>query len=225
MSIAVGQHATASGNSPTTGAVTTQVSGSTFVIFVLTDTSHTIGTPTDSKSNSYTAIGSEQAYGSVAPEKCRVFYKENGVGGSGHTANSGAGTFTSIFFLEITGAAASSFDSGSVAQANDAVSPYTVTSNTLAQAAELVVATIGFDSIIGGTVFSESTGFTIQDQEQDGTLGSTGAIATKIVSSTTALTPSFTIAVGNGSETALTIIGFKEAATDSGVIHVILAMG
>lgn len=215
MSIAVGQHTLASGTSPTTGAVTTQVSGSTFIIFVVTDNSNTIGTPTDSKSNSYTAIGSEQSYGTIAPEKCRMFYKENGTGGSGHTASSGAGAFTTIFFLEITGAATSSFDSGSVAQAIDTASPYTVTSNTLAQAAELVVVCIGNDSIIGGTDFSESSGFIIQDEEQDGTLGSTGAIATKIVSATTALTPSFTIAVGNGDASALTIAGFKEAvATD-----------
>lgn len=213
MSIAAGQHASAGGTSPTTGAVTTQVSGSTFIIYVGTATGNTIGTPTDSKSNTYTPLGSEQAVGAL--NICRVFVKENGTGGSGHTASSGAGAFTSIIFLEITGAATASYDSGSLAQADDTTSPYQVTSGTLAQAAELLIAAICSDSIVGGSTFSESTGFTIQEQDAAGDVGANMALATKVVASTSAVTPSFTNLSGGITDTKLTIFGLKEAvATD-----------
>jgi len=210
MGVAVGVHSkgVTSGGAAVTGAVDTQTAGSTFVVVAIWDNG-TFTSIADNKGNSanYSLIGSEQAGGALS--KMRVYRCENGIGGTGHTATITCSTpVVTAFFVEITGANSASFDAGSAAQASDASSPFTVTSGTLSQPAECVVAVCGADSASNPATIAESSGFTIQESELNGSTFWTGGIATKITAATTALTPSFT---SSGSGTCvLTIAGFTE---------------
>jgi hypothetical protein len=207
-SIAVGVHGKGTGasGSATTNSVTSAASGSTFVVFCQFTPGQTFTSITDSKSNSYTQIGTEEANGGLVG---RLYYTANGTGGSGHTASCAtSASDLAVYLLEITGAQAASLDSGSVNDIFDNTSPFTVTSGTLAQAAELVVAAIGTDSGSNPATLAESSGFTIQEKLEDGTTVWPGGIATKIVSATTALTPSFTQTGATGA--ILWVAGFKQ---------------
>lgn len=209
MAIALGVSAKQAANSATsmtTPGVTSSASGSTFVITVC-DPNQNI-TVSDSKSNSYTQIGTTLTVGST---KMSMWRCENGTGGASHTAtvtwNSGSADGT-ITFAEITGAQTSSFDV--TAQILDTASPYTVTSPTLSQADELAICFVGTDN--APISYGESTGFTIYQQETNSGLYWTSAALYKIVSSTAALTPSFS-GIGSGFNVGVFIATFKE---DSG---------
>jgi len=104
--------APSSNDSVTTAAVTTNVSGSTFIAAITWDRP----TPSvanfesivDSKGNTYTTIGTQASYGPTSDPQARIFICENGVGGSGHTVTV---TLTdppndmslTLFFLEVIG--------------------------------------------------------------------------------------------------------------------------
>jgi len=212
MAINVGQSANAVGNPATTAGVATQATGSTFVVVQISAPAAAHTAASDNKGNSYTQIGSDQTNGA----KMTVWRKENGAGGAGHafTANCN-GTALAI---EITGAATASYDLGSLGQASDSASPFTVTSGILTQAAELVLAIIGGDSGTTPATHAESTGFTIEEAREDGAANWVGCIAYKIVAATTALTPSFTQA--GSSNAVLTIAGFKDAGTQNALAWV-----
>jgi hypothetical protein len=66
---------------------------------------------------------------------------DNGSGNTGHTFNAdfSPSDYLSMTAIEITGVLAASLDTGSVANGSDTTSPYTISSNTFAQADELVI--------------------------------------------------------------------------------------
>jgi hypothetical protein len=191
----------------TTSGVTT-TTGSTFTISSTADFGVTINTPTDSKSNAYGALGTTQTDDSNAFRQS-VFYKENGAGGSGHTATvtySGS-TYPTVYFTEVRGAATASYDSGSLAAAFDNNgSPHDVTSGTFAQANNAVLTWIGTDG--GGTRSYSCSGFTVT-QETDGNNYWTGATGYKLVTATTAQLASWVESATRG---LMKIVAFKEAA-------------
>ena len=211
MAIALGVSAKQAANSATsmtTPGVASSASGSTFVITV-SDPNQSI-TVGDNKGNTYTQIGTTLTAGST---KLSMWRCENGTGGSGHTATVTWTSGTSdgvITFAEITGAAAASFDV--TAQAFDNTNPYTVTSPTLSQAAELAICFVGTDN--APISYAESTGFTIYQQETNSGLYWTSAALYKIVAATTALTPSFS-GIGSGFNVGVFIATFKEASGSS----------
>lgn len=193
--------------SVTTSGVTT-TNGSTFTISSTADFGVTINTPTDSKSNVYGIMGSSQTDDSNA-FRLSIFYKQNGVGGSSHTASVGysAGTYPTAFFSEIAGAAASSFDSGSLVQTRDNDgTPHSVTSGTFAQANNAVLTWIGTDG--GGTRNYTCSTFNVT-QETDGNNYWTGAFGYKTVTATTAQTATWVETATRG---LMTIVAIKEAA-------------
>jgi hypothetical protein len=198
----------------TTGSITTLSSGSTFVVSNNSEGGRA-NTPTDSKSNGYTATRAEATSGSGGG--CRLWYKENGTGGSSHTATvtySGS-SLPSITLTELTGVDPASFDSGSANGGNDNGSPYTITSGTLAQADSIVLCLLGSDTGSNPGTLAESTGFTIYASGLNGAVYWVSGMAYKVVSATTALTPSWT-AVG-ASDCVLQIAAFK--ASSGGVSH------
>jgi hypothetical protein len=105
--ISVGVTASASGGSSShtvaTSGVTTQASGSTFVVCCSWYNTTTAPVITDNKSNSYTQIGTN-VYNATDSTGFALFYCK-GNGGSGHTftGTSGAGTYLGIAVLEIKG--------------------------------------------------------------------------------------------------------------------------
>lgn len=209
--VLVGQGNTAAA-SATTAAGTTAASGSTFVIGVVYDAGATGTTPTDSKGNVYTKIGTTQT--TANGEKVELWAKQNGTGGASHTA-----TFTTVnnnfcclFLIEITGALAASFDV--TAQGNDAASPFTITTPTLGQANEVVITLCAANSGVTSTNTYSSSNTTILAQESAGASFYTGAISKLVVASTSAVTPSFTCTTGTAA--GLITATFKDVTAGGG---------
>ncbi len=143
MTIAIGQHAWATnyGAAATTTAVTTNATGSSFVIFTLIGS---LGSPSvsDSFGNTYSLVGttgSADGFTTVA-----VYLCTNGTGGAGHTATSATQPSNNVvFFGEITGGALSSLvDQIASPQWNDDTSsPFTSnTTGATTQANEICLA-------------------------------------------------------------------------------------
>lgn len=214
MAIAVGvtsKGRTASSSSIATTGVATQASGSTFVIGVVWNN---VGftSVTDNKTNTYTQLGGLDLQPGAAASHARLYYCQNGNGGAGHT-----GTLTlagadncAIFFLEITGALAASFDLGNGNL--DTASPFTSPSITTTQARELLIAYLAGDSGSNPATHAESTGFTVQSaaEETNGSSFWTGCLASRLVTSTASYNASFT--ESGATRGAVFVIGFKEAA-------------
>lgn len=190
----------------TSGVTTT--TGSTFTVSSTADAGVTINTPTDSKSNVYGALGTSQT-DDTNSFRLSVFYKENGAGGSSHTATVtySASTYPTAYFSEVAGAATASYDSGSLAAATDNNgSPHDVTSGTFAQANNAVLSWIACDG--GGTRAYSCSGFNVT-QETDGGNYWTGAVGYKLVTATTAQLASW---VESSTRGLMKIVAFKEAA-------------
>lgn len=209
------------GASPaTTSSGTTSVSGSTFVFAASFDPGSTQSTPTDSKGNTYTIMGTVQAE-PVTGGKL-VFYKSQPGdagyvgGGASHTASMVmTGTpAAATFLIEITGGTTSPLDTATLSQGTDTSSPFTITSPALTQANEVVIVLIGANNGATATNTYSSSNFTILAQEADASLYWTSAIAKLVVSSTLAVTPSFTCL--QGSQGALKLASFMDAGGGGG---------
>lgn len=223
MPIGVGQ--TSKGISPdgnatsvTSLGVNTAASGSAFVLGLswgFTNGS-TFATVSDNKGNTYTQIGTELVSGS---HRARLYYCENGVGGTGHTATFTVNSldYMGIFFLEITGGALSGILDKN-AQQNDTASPFTSGATaTTAQANEMLVGFVTGDSgsnpaTHGVSGATPATGWTIHAgaEETNGSVTVAGAIATNIVAATGAYEAGFT--ESGASRAHVFIATFKEAA-------------
>lgn len=186
--------ATTAGATATTAAVTTQASGSVFVVCYTFDSAATFTSITDSKSNSWSIIGSEI---NASNHKSRMYYVENATGGSSHTftgTNGSASLDCSIWVIEITGA----LTSGSLDQSgsrSDTTSPFTLAAGLLTtQNDEALVTFVCGNSGSNPATHAESGlgASTVQDQLNNGTNSWTGASATEIKSSTGTYNPSWT---------------------------------
>lgn len=211
MAIAIGVHAhnqgtTASTTLSTTG-VTTQASGSTFLIGVVAAGTSNIVAVVDSKLNLYTQIQTQfnTSFGS-----CMAWYRsENGVGGAGHTITStlGTGQVQTIYFVEITGAALSGVLDQSVAFAADASSPFTTsTTGTTTQADEIAIALYATDTPSGTETITWGAGFTQIDADGNSSFV-TGGIAFKVLVATGTVQASITSTVAT--DTAAAVATFR----------------
>jgi hypothetical protein len=201
--VLVGTRGTGSANTATTTAGTTTASGSTFVAAVSWGVAASSPVVTDSKGNTYTAIGTPQAdsWGGYA----QLFACENGTGGSSHTATftTTGDSFPTIHLIEITGAETASLDQ--IAQTQDSSSPFSVTSPTLSQADEVVISICANQD--GGGASYASSNFTVLSQEIDTNNFWTSAVGKLVVSATTAVTPSWTRSTGSA---AVALATFKQ---------------
>lgn len=190
--------------SVTTSGVTT-TAGSTFVI-VCSCGAGTSMTPSDSKGNTYTLIDNQVVNGG----NISAWYSANGTGGSGHTASAtlSGSDFPVLHFIELAGAATTApLDSGAGVFLTDSDGgPFTVTSNTLAQADSLVLTWAESDA--AGAQSYGASGYTVS-AETDGDNYWTHGIGYKVVSATTAQSATWT---GIGGSVALGITAFKAAA-------------
>lgn len=201
---------TSHASSLTTGAGTTTASDSTFVIALSWDRDSSVSAVSDSKGNTYTLAGTIE---STSGHKKALYYSANATGGASHTATatfSGSEVHGTIYLIEITGAAADSFDQVATNNA-DAVSPYTVDLPALSQADEVII-TIHGSHAAGNPVTYSSSNTTILDQESNGSLYWTSAVSKHVVSSTDAFSPSFT---GGSTGTATIAASFKAATSGS----------
>lgn len=201
--------AVATSDTITTTAQTTQSSGATFLIAVSWgSTAINISSVSDSKSNTYTICGSVQ---NIATHHRLALYRcENGTGGATHTATVAfSGTaFPVLHFIQCTGVLTSSYDSAATAQGTDASTPWTVTSGSFAQANNVVITLCGCDGEVGSSNYSSSN-TTILSEELDSFNYYASAVSKLVISSTSAVTPSFTAT--EGTNAALIVAAFKSA--------------
>ncbi|MBP8176630.1 MAG: hypothetical protein KAX77_02595 [Xanthomonadales bacterium] len=213
--ILVGTRGTSISNTVTTGSGTSTVSGSSFLIAVSWDAGVTISSVSDSKSNTYTAVGTPQNDGGAGSGGNHQFYVcENGTGGSSHTAtvNFSGTAYPTVHLIEITGASAAPEQDIAV-QTQDAGTPFTHATGTLAQANEVIVAMCGAN--IGSAGAYASSNFTILSDENDVSQYWGSAVAKLVVSSTSSVTPSFTRTNSSGAAAVLAISFFETASGPS----------
>jgi hypothetical protein len=215
MAIAVGQKVSISNNSGTTittGSITTAASGSIFVVGLAGANGSGLPTPTDSKGNTYTPINAEFA-GLI---NVRLWYCENGTGGSGHTFSMVAPTSNpnAVYAMEITGGLTSGSLDQTTAWIADASSPYTTnTSGTTAQNDELAVVFYVDDR--GGTtnLISWGNSYSLVTETADSTYV-TGGLGAKVLTATGTQQGSITIPTSSSADGIL--VTFKAAgATQS----------
>lgn len=174
------------------------------------DATTTISTVSDSKSNTWTILGSVSTTGGA---KLAVYTSFNWTGGGSHTGTVtfSGNAFPVLHMFEVTGAATSSPVDIDITEA-EVNQPFSVTSGTLAQNNELIVI-IGEQNVAGiATDAYTSSTSTILSQEPD--LGNfwTSGIATSIVA--TNASQAWAITKGTSTTGAVgtaRLITFKEA--------------
>jgi len=195
----------------TTSGVATQASGSGIYLaysFTATSTFSSIG---DNKGNSYQRVGSEQTDvgGSL---KSGVFYCPNAAGGSGHTATltvtGSAGLLLSIVELKTTNGAGILVDQAT--QGTDDTSAYTSPNITTTIANEILTAYTGEDSSFSTVNHTAGNSFVLQVEDTDTAIW-TGAVGTRVVSSTGTYNSSWTM-TGTINHTNQHIASFSEVA-------------
>jgi hypothetical protein len=211
---------TGSGTSQATTGVTTQASGSCFVVGMTFEASQTFSSLVDSKGNTYTQIGTELLWtGSFC--KSRLYYCENGIGGATHTATvtTGGASAITVHFLEITGGATTGILDQS-ARREDTATPFTLAAAlTTTQAAEMLVSFFADDSGNNPVTYAEtglgSSSVPAGSLQSNGSAGFPGAFAISIKSSTGSFNPSWT-ATGAGA-CGVWLATFKEAGGGSSI--------
>jgi hypothetical protein len=163
----------------------------------------------DSKGNTYVLVGSER---DSNPVRGRLYYCENGTGGSGHyvTLTIASSEYKSILFVEVTGGASGILDKN--AGAGDATSPFSSGATaTTTQATELLLGFSGDSSTVTPTLtytpssatpstgWTQVSGATITDNQNYWC----GATYSNSVSATGDYTWSYTVSGGNGSSVHL----------------------
>jgi len=200
-----------SADSTTTGSLTTTASGSSFVIAAYWQGGSTPPTISDSKSNTYTLIGSVRQADNNGSFLSHIglWYVENGTGGSSHTFTAAkTGGFTSVFGGEITGGRLSGLLDQHTGAALDTTSPVTSGSITTTQAAELLIGFVGTYHTGGGPTYTANNSFTIAQQITDATNYWTACLVSRVVTSTG--TYETDVSVTNLTSSAALIASFEE---------------
>lgn len=145
----------------TTPAVTTQTSGSTFLVY-----SHAASLTgvSDNKGNTYTQI--TNTTGSVMTTPLYIYECVNGTGGTGHTATTTYSLASNklTVFVEIIG----SGGRDALVQTSDITpSPYSITTGPPANSAELAVIFTSVDGVANPVAFVERTGYRIYQFNPD----------------------------------------------------------
>jgi hypothetical protein len=212
MSIAIGQHATATNvaTSVTTGAITTSPSGSTFVIAV--NSRQTISSVTDSFGNTYTLKeqGAGFNYGTI-------YVCDGGTGGASHTATvvqAGTGDNLSVYLIEVTGATNPSFDAGATSSDTTGSSSGPGASVTTTNASDMVISLIAGYGGGGAAPTDSGAGFSVLDSNSP---YSADAVSTSIVSSTGSYQDTYNYGVFNYAAFAIIALNAGAAAVVAAV--------
>lgn len=207
-------------SSCTTAGVTTSATGSSFeIIAVSVPGSVPIAVSVmDSKSNSYTRIGSQ--INDANAQQIDRFLCTNGTGGASHTATATLASSTAswtVFFLEITGAATSGLldqsnnDTGYLSQP---WSPGNITLSAVPSSGEMMVVVVTEEEY-PGTIMSAADSFTIQQQYYNRNFGNPpcAMFATRIVTANGTYTTSVTTTAGGSTNCAILIDSFLGGAS------------
>jgi hypothetical protein len=211
MAVALGVHssnAATSNTSLTTPSRTSQASGSTFFGCTFTLNGSGANTFTDSKSNVYTLVTGSPVAGNAGSTDMRCWYKQNGVGGTLHTATGASNQAfgPTVFWVEATGCEVSGGPHAS-SMVQDSTSPYTA---SVTCTVDCILFAVLLGSSESTATHAESSGFTIIEDVTNGVSFWTGCLAYKIVTPGT-YTVSFTESssgASNGPPFAVALVAF-----------------
>jgi hypothetical protein len=224
MTIAIAQglseEHTFSSNTPTalTGSLNTAATGSYFVV-VVRAYSPSANTITDTFSNTWTLLGSI-ANGSTTTYVYLGAASGGGpaAGGSTHrpTISKATGDTAAVSFFEVTGAASSSVQDGTLASVLDSSSPFNQTITTT-NATDLVIGIGASNSAANPTTYTPGTGFTLASSSSftNGTNVDTIGVMSQRVTSTGTYGPNFT--TSSGTNAAVLTFALKESASGPSV--------
>ena len=194
-----------------TGSGTSQATGSGFVVYVLQATgSPAIISLTDHFGNSYTHIAQVTDGGNRSIDR---FYCQ-GTGGSGQlfTATASASTPMSIFAVELTGAAASFYDSASPAVISGfAGPPYSSNSFSASppSGGEMLLSLLSTEEFSASITYTYPTGWTSVSSITAGTAGYPAAALAMLAISSSGTQQATGWSDGSGgSQIAVTLDGF-----------------
>jgi len=209
MAIDVGASAIATSiaASQATSPISTQPSGSSFLIYLIYSGA-TFTSIVDNKGNTYSQVGAEFDVG--ANSQGRLYLKENGVGGSGHTATltQSSSDYLLLALIEITGGKLSGLVDQQAGQ-NDTSSPFTSPPITPTEAQELLLGFMG-DASTNVSNHTHGNSFTSVVAANDGTFW-VASVSKRLVSSIAAYNTSVTIS-GNGTANHNMIVSLKQAS-------------
>lgn len=200
----------------TTAGTSTGGSGNHGVLALSFDGTTTVSTPvTDSKGNTFTAIGTPQSDGNGGLSQ--FFVRYNWTGGATHsiTVNFSATAFATAHLIEVTGGSTSPQDIAN--QTLDTGTPFTITTGTLAQAAECVLSLCACNATSSVGTYASSTD-TILSQETNTASFWTSAVGYVITASTSAITPSWTYSTSTAGAGVL-YLALKEAGASGPTIN------
>ena len=173
------------GNSSTnvvTSAITTQATGSVFVLYVMRQDQNAI-TVSDSKSNTYTEVVNVDNVFDGINVYTDIYIKIDGVGGSGHTwtiNSASTNSYISAFAEEITGADLAALLSAiTSAGQNDAASPFVDPGITVG--AETLLLAFATAEAAVNTAFVPGNSFTLGDEYPNGAVHWEAAVANRYV--------------------------------------------
>lgn len=202
---------TSSGSSAVTAGASS-TSGARFAIAIAWDAGQTISTVSDSKGNTYSAVGTAQADGNGG--LCQWYYSAGGSAGASHTATvtfSGA-AFPSISHYQITDGASTEHSGSS--QAQDAGGqPFLVTSDAMPSGNWGALALCSNNTGSDGAYSANASTPTFTLLHSEGTVASfwTHGVSSTTSSGTGAVTPSFNRANTAGGTTGMAILVVEES--------------
>lgn len=195
-------------NNTSSGVSAATVSSVGDVLYVVIADNNAAATVTDSKSNTWTQIGTDLTAGVVVGQRWYAVVA-SGKSGSGHTITvtfTGTANSTPIW-RRISGASASPLDSSASTQGVNA----SLASGTLAQANNIVFSDAFCDGAAGG--YTAGGGFTKFQEQTNDSLYWTQAAADQTTSATTAVTASWSVSGNAGAGLAQFVTVFQEAAS------------
>lgn len=207
---------TSAGSSAVTAGATS-TNGARFAVCVAWDAGQTISSVTDSKSNSYSAVGTAQADGNGG--LLQWYYSAGGSAGASHTATvtcSGS-AFLSISHYQITDGASTSH-SGSAQGQDSGGQPFVQTTGTMPSGNWAALAGCSNNTGSDGAYSANASTPTFTLLHSEGTVSTlwTHGVSSTTSSGATAVTPSFNRSGTGGGTSALAILVVEESVGGGG---------
>lgn len=212
--VLVGARGVSAGSSVSTTAGSVSA-GDTIIVVTSFDSTRTISSIplSGSGADTLTLLGSVI----TGTGKLAVYLKQNATGGASVsvTANFSGTAAPVIHMLKATGVAAASLDASSTVQnATDTTTPWTITSNAFAQANNIVIACIEQNTGTASGAYASSN-FTVVSSEPDLNTYWTSAVGKLYVTSTSAVTPSWTHTNSTNAAAGQIVFALKEAGASA----------
>lgn len=197
------------GNTCTTTGVTS-TTGSTFVVCIAGDGAVT--TPTDSKSNTYTAIAAQL---DLSANHSRCYRALNATGGASHTFTGTVTGATVITMTAVEITTTGTISAGPADRGSDATSPYVSPGITTTVATSMLIAFNTSEGSSGTYTPTHGNSFTGLDAETNGTDYFPSSSSNRLVTSTGTYSTSVTLTTAP-SDSANWIMAFDEGGGGGG---------